>query len=261
MENKTLSQVLDTSGYRIIDSHAHLGCYAKFNIISHDADSLVKQMDELGVQRAALSHMLGLKTDCRTGNDFTGEAIKNYPDRIIGMATINPNRKEEVIKELERCFDKLGMSMIKLHPEESNCNMERPVYTMVYDFANERGLPIMNHSWEEPKRMETLANKYKNVRFIQAHSAGNWDGHREEDYFRVARECENAYVDIVASPVFYNALEKTVELVGEDKILFGTDFPFLNLGYGLGKVLMANISREAKQKILADNFLKILGEN
>ncbi len=256
---ENLATRLDTSKYHIIDSHAHLGKYALFHIPSGEAEDLVAQMDKLGVSQIAISPMLGLRMDCVRSNDMTYEAMQKYPERIIGMATINPNRKDEIIPELERCFDKLGMSMIKLHPDETACHMDNPVYELVYDFASERGLAIMNHSWEDPKRMEKLAGKYPNVRFIQAHSAGNWDGHRVEDYFRVARECPNAYVDLVASPVFYDALEKTVELVGEDKILFGSDAPFLNLGFELGKILLANISHTAKEKILAKNFQKIIG--
>lgn len=256
----TLSDMLDTKRFRIIDSHAHVGFYNQFSIKNANEDDLVKQMDEVGIEKMAFSPMQALNIDCVGGNDYTANIIKKYPGRFIGMATVNPHRREEILPELGRCFDRLGMSMIKLHPEEANCPMDNPVYDLVLGFAAERKLAILNHDWQSPKRMEKLAVKYPGITFIQAHSGGNWDGSRIDDYFRVAREYPNAYIDICASPVFYNALERLTELVGSDKILFGSDAPFLNLGYAVGKVMMANISTEDKQKIFADNFLQIIKE-
>lgn len=249
---------LDTGRFRIVDSHAHLGFYAPFDIQGDCADDLIKQMDQVGVDCAALSPLAGLGVDVPLGNDSTAAMLKKYPNRLIGMAVVNPNRPETILPELERCFSALGMGMIKLHPSFTKCPMSSKNYDAVYGFANERGLAILNHDWESPERMERLANRYPNMRLIQAHSAGNWDGHREDDYFRVARDCENAYVDVCASPIFYDALEKLVDIVGEDHIVFGSDMPFLSLGYAVGKVMMANLTDEVKQKILADNFMRAL---
>lgn len=258
MAPKTLSEAMDTSRFRIVDSHCHLGVYNKFDIQFGYEDDLVRQMDEVGVEKIAISPMIGLNIDCKRGNDLTAAVIKKYPDRFLGMATINPNREDEIIPELERCFDSLGMTMIKLHPDESECPMSRKSYERVYEFAAERKLAILNHDWQSPQRLELLAKRYPQVRFVQAHSAGNWDGHRDDDYFRLARDYENVFVDICASPVFYNALEELVKIAGADNILFGSDAPFLNLGFAVGKVMLADLSDEDKQKILADNFLRMI---
>ena len=259
MMDKLLRERLDTSGLRIVDSHAHLGFNGPFDIQGDCADDLIVQMDHAGVQQAAISPLAGLCVDVRLGNDMTEKMLLKYPGRLIGMALANPNKPEEILPELERCFDRLHMSMIKIHPAMHSCPMSAKSYDLIYGFANERGLLILNHDWQSPKRMEALARAYPNMRLVQAHSAGNWDGHREEDYFRVARDCPNAYVDICASPVFYDALERLVPLAGEDHILFGSDMPFLSMGFALGKVMLSDLPADVKQKILADNFLRALG--
>ena len=197
MMDKLLRERLDTSGLRIVDSHAHLGFNGPFDIQGDCADDLIVQMDHAGVQQAAISPLAGLCVDVRLGNDMTEKMLLKYPGRLIGMALANPNKPEEILPELERCFDRLHMSMIKIHPAMHSCPMSAKSYDLIYGFANERGLLILNHDWQSPKRMEALARAYPNMRLVQAHSAGNWDGHREEDYFRVARDCPNAYVDIV----------------------------------------------------------------
>ncbi len=258
MMDKVLRERLNTKKFRIVDSHAHMGFYVPFDIQGNCVDDLIVQMDRVGVEQAVISPMASLNVDVALGNDWMDQMILKYPDRIKGMAVVNPNRPQEIVQELERCFDKLHMSMIKLHPEMHGCPMSRKCYDLVYGFANERALMILNHDWQSPKRMEELVRKYPNIRLVQAHSAGNWDGHREDDYFRVARDNEHAFVDICASPIFYDALEKLVDLAGEDNIFFGSDVPFLSLGFAVGKVMMADLSDEIKQKILADNFLKAL---
>jgi predicted TIM-barrel fold metal-dependent hydrolase len=53
-------------------------------------------------------------------------------------------------------------------------------------------------------------------------------------------------------------LEAIVELVGEDKVIFGTDAINLDPKYELGKVAFAPLSDETKKKIFAGNYLKLL---
>lgn len=258
MPDNTLRERLDTRRFRIVDSHAHLGFYGPFDIQGDCTDDLVVQMDRIGVQAAAISPLVGLDVDVPQGNDDVARMIKKYPGRFIGMAVVNPNRPETILPELTRCFDDLGMRMIKLHPDFARCPMTAASYDFVYGFAQERGLLILNHNWQSAKRLETLAKQYPRMRMVQAHSAGNWDGHHPSDYFRVARDTGNVYVDICASPVFYGALETLVPLAGEDKILFGSDMPFLSLGFAVGKVMLSELTDAVKQKILADNFLRAL---
>lgn len=253
-------QKLETSHFYIIDAHAHLGHLSTFDIQGGDIDDLIHTMDRIGIDQIAIAPHLGLKFDSQRSNDYTAAAMEKYPTRIIGMATLNPNRPWEIKNELIRCFDQLGMSVIKLHPSEANCPMDRSEYQYVYDFASERSLPILNHDWESVSRLEKLSQKYPNINFLQAHNGGNWNCHYEDPYFELVRECGNVYFDICASPISYNSLELLLEKLGTDHVVFGTDAPFLNFAYGLGKVLYANITDEIKQKIFSKNYLKFLGK-
>lgn len=261
MTNVGFEKKLLSHSFRIIDSHAHLGAYSRFHIEQGGIGELINQMDRIKVEQITISPMIGLRTDAKLANDITHECIKRFPGRVLGMATLNPNREEEVIAELERCFDKLGMTLIKLHPDESHCPMSRNVYERVYSFAQERSLAILNHDWQSPERLEKLAKTYPAVRFVQAHNGGNWDGKREDPYFDLARDYEHIYIDICASPIFYDALEKLVEYVSPRKILFGSDAPFLNLAFEVGKVILSNIPDSDKQLIFADNFLRMIGQS
>ena len=53
-------------------------------------------------------------------------------------------------------------------------------------------------------------------------------------------------------------MEAIVDLIGEDKIIFGTDAINLDPKYELGKVAFSTLSDTVKEKIFARNYLKIL---
>ena len=55
-------------------------------------------------------------------------------------------------------------------------------------------------------------------------------------------------------------LDKILELIGAEKILFGTDNPWHNPAYSLGRIAYAKISDKEKEKILGGNFKRLVGE-
>ena len=55
-------------------------------------------------------------------------------------------------------------------------------------------------------------------------------------------------------------IEKLCELVGSEKILFGTDLPWFDEFQAIGGVVAARISDAAKRNILCDNVERLLGK-
>jgi predicted TIM-barrel fold metal-dependent hydrolase len=88
-------------------------------------------------------------------------------------------------------------------------------------------------------------------------TAGWWNGRSEEPYFGLARRLPNVYLDTAASIAYYGAFEKLVERVGADKLLLGSDFPYRDLGYQLGGVLLSSIGEPEKQAILGGNAARL----
>jgi predicted TIM-barrel fold metal-dependent hydrolase len=245
--------------YRIIDSHGHMGYYKLFNMPGNSADKMVETMDRVGIEKICVSAMPGLEVDYRYGNEMVADAIRRFGSRFLGYACINPYEQDDIIPELERCFDKLGMCAIKLHPDLIDCPAESSRYNPVYEFANERKLVIMNHTWGRPKFLADLAEKYKDVKFVHAHYGSVWDGVSEFEMLKLFRDIENVYVDNAGSSGYLGAFERLVDYVGADKIVFGTDMPFLDARHQIGNVVLSEIDEEAKIKILSKNFLSLIG--
>jgi len=255
MENK----IFETAKkYKIIDAHGHLGYYKLFNIPDNNVEAMVKSMDRVGIEKVCISTLAGLELDDKYGNNMVADAVERFGDRFLGYANINPYEQEDITNELERCFDTLHMAAIKLHTELNDCPANSKRFIPVYEFAHERKIIIMNHSWGSAKNLVEIASKYYNAKYIQAHNGSSWDGSNENEIIKAVKELDNAYLDTAGSGAFFGAFEKTVEYVGEDKLIFGTDFPFFDPCHQIGNVVFSDISEEAKVKILRINFLNLL---
>mgnify|MGYP002031553846 CR=1 FL=1 len=50
-----------------------------------------------------------------------------------------------------------------------------------------------------------------------------------------------------------------IEGAGEDRVLFGSDMPLMDARGMVGRIVTADISEEAKRKVLGLNAIKLLG--
>ena len=94
-----------------------------------------------------------------------------------------------------------------------------------------------------------MARKHKNTTYIIGH--GNDKGYEE-----VLRKYENIFMSLVCSHEF-GEIKRLIREVGSDKLLFGTDIPYLDAGFQLGSIIYADISDIDKRKILGKNMFEI----
>ena len=78
------------------------------------------------------------------------------------------------------------------------------------------------------------------------------------DLVNLAPEVESLYLDITMSLPDLYRLEKTVEAVGAERVLFGTDLPLLNPAVPLGLVEGCALSQDQKNMILGGNITRLL---
>lgn len=251
---------LASLGWRIVDVHAHLGPTFQFYIPSPDAKSMVAMMDRLGIHLTCLASHLAITTDYLRGNDLSAQAARAFPGRLQGYVVVNPRYAEGITAELERGYDVLGLRGIKLHPTLHDFAVLDPRCEPIWRFAEERGAPILSHSWEEdarcrPKAFGQLAEAHPSIPFLLGHSGGTAAGRREA--VAVAKEHPNIYLEICSSFLTCAELEWMVREVGAERVLFGSDSPWLNPAYTLGRVAYANLSEEELRLILGENAARL----
>jgi predicted TIM-barrel fold metal-dependent hydrolase len=252
---------LNQVGVRVIDAHAHLGGYYNFYIPRPDAATMVAQMDRLGVETACISSIPACGADVPRGNEMTAAAVRDYPGRFIGYASVNPHYPERVRPELERAFDELGLTMIKLHPTMVDYPIAGPAYEDVWRFASERRAIVLSHTWAgastcAPERFEPLARCHPDVVFLLGHSGGTPAGYATS--IDVAQRCPNVYLDICRSEMSPLWIERIVTEVGAERVLWGTDFPFLEPRYLIGRLACCTLSDQAKRQVFGESMAALL---
>jgi len=234
------------------DCHGHLGGRAAhYHVPDGDLDSVIREMDRLGVQKTCVFSFVGVVSDECYGNDLVADAVRKHPDRFVGFTLLNPHRgRDEMLRELDRC-SKLGLRGIKLIPYYQGYPQDGPLLEVPCQWAHERKQIILNHSWGPPEHLEGLLERCPNACFI--------NGHTSLAYAELMKRYSNMY--ICSCPlVGPRACEEVVDSIGADRLLFGSDLLDLPIAWGLGPIMFARLPVESKRKILGENLQRILAE-
>ena len=244
-------------GIEIIDCHGHVGP-ARGIDRDPSLEAMVGLMDAIGITRTAVSGLMfatGVRLE--TMNDWVAEFVRAEPDRFLGYCYLNPNFPEVLEAEIERCFDELGFAGFKLHVDWNGYPYDGDRYTPVYEYANERRLPILAHTWgdEAVRRLATMARRYPDASFLAGHSgAGDVEITIEE-----AHRTPNLFLELTYSAGTPWGVERFVREVGAERIVWGSDSILFAQSHQVGKVAFARISDADKAAILGGNARRIFG--
>lgn len=244
----------------VVDAHGHLGPFRNFHIPENDSDGVVAAMDSMGIDTVVLSAHAGISSDYRLGNDLVMEASARHPGRILGYCAINPNYADDLETELLRCFDDPAFRGIKLHPElHGGHRLDASAYRPVWEFANHRRLPVLSHSFYGGDGLDVfarIATDYPGVAVILGHAGQDFGLDAVAD---LVLSHDNVWLDLSGALTFDGVVERFVERLGHERILLGTDLPFIAGALQLGTLLHSRLSPEAIDAIAGGNAVKLFG--
>ena len=166
--------------------------------------------------------------DLRYANDFLLALQRDYPGRVRGYVTVNPNYTAESLSEIRRCLD-AGMIGIKL---AASRRADDPLLDPICRSAAERGVPVLQHIWQHRRRdypgqeasdaqeLADLARRHPAVPFLLAHIGGGGDWLHS---LPIIRDLPNVLVDLSGSGVDGGMLEACLVAVGVERRLWGCD--------------------------------------
>jgi predicted TIM-barrel fold metal-dependent hydrolase len=247
----------------IFDCHAHVGVHPDFPACKYTVEEMLQVMDLLNIEVMAITSTLACYNDCPRGNEEVADVLRRFPQRFRGYVTVNPNPPGEALRELQRWSHIHRPPLIKLHPECHKYPVGGEHYRPVWEFAHETGAVVLVHTWDSdsncgPLLLGPIASEFAHARILIGHSGVTWRGYMQA--LQVAAETPNTFLDITGSQSHRTIIEHAVARVGADRILFGTDMPFLEAAMPLGRVLTARISHTDREKILRTNFLRLIEE-
>ena len=254
----------------IIDAHVHITEDGKWFDTNHNAsvERLIKSIGESEIDKAVV-----LPITPFISNEFVAKICNEYPDKLIGFASVNP-LDSDAAKKLEQDIIKYDLKGLKLHPRLQNFKPNNPIYFPIYKKAEELGIPILFDTFlnkptllkdQIPLLYDEIARIIPDTPIIMAH----FGGFKFLEALAVANANKNIYFDISGTlEYFYNTpyqdqIKFVFEKVGFNRIIYGSDYPEKGIQENLiftRKVFETfNISEEDSYKILSKNILKIIG--
>ena len=237
------------------------------------AEELVSTMDGAGIDVSVMQGIgwndIGL---ARHANDYAIEAVRRFPMRLRGFCSVNPRWGAAAVAEVERCA-KAGLSGIgELHPDTQGFDLgDEATMAPIVEAAMALGMPILTHASEPvghpyagkgrttPDVLCRLIDNFPGATIICAHWGGGLPFYALMP--EVLASLQNVFFDTAASPFLYrpDVFPTVVQLVGDDKVLWGTDYPLIDQKRLIRQVTNAPISDEAKDGILYTNAARLLG--
>ncbi len=110
-----------------------------------------------------------------------------------------------------------------------------------------------------PDLIYSLITAFPELKIVCAHWGGGLPFYALMP--EVKEALKNVYFDSAASSFLYKSdvYKRVVELVGENKIFFGSDYPLIPQRRFLKEIRGLELQENTKQKILADNARRLLG--
>ncbi len=237
------------------------------------AELLVERMDRDGVDMAVT---LGMGWQVHEfaveANDYILESAKAFPDRLIPFCTVNPVLGDVAVRELERCADLGARGIGELHSYAQGYRLDdERVMRPFMEAAIARDLIVLTHSSEPvghmyagkgtvtPDELCRFIETYPDAKIVCAHWGGGLPFYALMP--EVSETLRNVYFDSATSPFLYvpDVFANAINLVGAEKVLFGTDYPLISQKRLLAQVEGQGLDSEVKTAVLGGNARRLLG--
>jgi predicted TIM-barrel fold metal-dependent hydrolase len=181
--------------------------------------------------------------------------VRRSGGRFVGFAWVHPRRDARSVDALVAEAVRLGLRGIKVHGTEAT-----PTRAVCEAAAYHR-LPVLVDVAGKPWTAEMFATRFPQVDFVLAHLgsfADDWRAHRAV-IDQLAR-LPNVYADTSGVRRF-DYLVEAVRRAGPEKLLYGSDGPWLHPGLELEKVRLLGLDRRGQALVLGGNAARLLGRS
>jgi predicted TIM-barrel fold metal-dependent hydrolase len=234
------------------------------------ADDLITSMDDHNIDISVILNINWASPDlCHETNDYILESTARYPDRLIGFCMVVPDSHDTALKELELCIRNGIKGVGEIRPPRELLN-NIALIDHVIKYIEKNNLILLTHASEPighlypgkgdatPEALYALINHFSDLKLVCAHWGGGLPFYALMP--EVKSSFENVFFDSAASPYLYNSrvYDQVMQLVGPEKVLFGTDYPLLSPKRFLNEIESLRFSEEVKNRLFFENARSLL---
>jgi predicted TIM-barrel fold metal-dependent hydrolase len=247
----------------LIEFHAHLwGDRDGLNPRGGNEALLAEMLERFALDRMVVLPLFGGHEpgfeQCVAGNRAAA-ALARTDTRFCPFARVHPAHGRAAVEELRRCFDE-GFFGLKIWLTKADAPEMDPLMELLV----ERGKPLLIHAMHkstgnyagesDPCAVAVLARRFPQAKIVMAHIGGNFLYGCE-----AVADCPNVWTDCSGTFCEQGMVGHAVRELGADRVIFGSDAPGADFTANLAKVTGEDLPVGARQRVLHDNAMKLLG--
>lgn len=238
-------------------------------------DEMLRRMDSAGIEKsfliAAKCGPVGPAACYRLPPELVARAVTTHPDRFLGMIGVDPTEGMAGVRELEYAISELGFIGAHSYPHWFEIAPNHARYYPFYAKCVELGVPMQlqvgqsmiydptypRRSVGRPITLDDVACDFPELKLIGIHVGIPWT----EEMIAMAWKHKNVYIASDAhSPKYWpDSFKHYIRSYGQDKVMFGTDFPVLDFERTRNEIEELGLPEAAKRKFLRDNAISVYG--
>ena len=233
-------------------------------------------MDEAGIDHSLLIAVRAGGRDFKYGIEVPYEQVADYctemPTRYSGLAGVDPFMGMQQLRDLEYAVKELGFVGAHSYPHWFRLPPDAPQWYPIYAKCCELDIPIMMQvgqnliyqkhvrlpSVARPILLDQIAIDFPELKLIGIHVGTPW----VDEMIAMAWKHQNVFIgiDAYAPKHLPQSLIHYINSYGQDKVLFGTDWPVIDPRRAVKEIEDHTLRPEPQKKLMRGNALNVFSK-
>jgi predicted TIM-barrel fold metal-dependent hydrolase len=196
-------------------------------------------------------------------------------DVLIPLGSVDPWRGKAAVRRVHRLVEQFGVKGFKFHPSMQGFEPNDRRFYPIYEALVDARVPALFHTgqtgigaglpgghgiklrYSDPMLLDDVAADFPDLTIVLAHPSVPW----VDSQIAIATHKSNVYIDLSGwSPKYFPPqLVKAANGLLRNKVLFGSDFPVIQVDRWRADFETLDIKPEVVPLIFKTNALRVLG--
>jgi uncharacterized protein len=264
---------------RGLDTHACSYFRRDLSDVPQTAEGFAALYAQHDVQALLIGwHPSTVKEGARNTNDHVLDLVTKYPKSFGGvLASLDTNAQDltAVARYAQELVHNPKVVGFKFHPPDQGFYPSDRKFYPIWEVIQAGSKPAMFHigftvlgantdggsgiglDYGRPVHLDTVAKDFPRMKILAAHPGWPW----VEETIGVVTHKKNLFVDMSGylAEQLPELFQKAIGSRLQDKALFGTDFPYVDLGKALASFDKMAFKDAVKEKLLLENARRLFG--
>ncbi|MBL8382096.1 MAG: amidohydrolase [Burkholderiales bacterium] len=239
--------------------------------VSHE--EMLRRMDAAGIE---IAFLIAAKVGVRhhpacyhIPYEMVAEAVQKHPQRFRGLAGVDPTEGMAGVRALEHAVREYGFIGAHTYPHWFELAPDHAKYYPFYAKCVELDIPIQmqvgqsmvydasypRRSTGRPIALDAIACDFPELKLVGIHVGIPWT----DEMIAMAWKHANVYIGCDAHrPTYWpESFIHYMNSYGQDKVIFGTDFPVLDFERTRADFDALELKPEVRRKVLRENAARL----